>query len=117
MAKILVVDDEMMILELVEEFLKEKNHTVEKVWMGEEVLNKIKEKKPDLILLDIKLGEEDGREILKAIKKYDPALKVVIISGVLDESYIHDAKKLGAVAHIYKPFSLEQLNDIIKRVL
>ena len=117
MPKVLVVDDEWMILDLLGEFLKGEGYEVESALNWSEALAKLESGSPNIVLLDLKLGEEDGRGVLKQIRTKDPKLPVVMMSGIVDEDYWNEVKALGAVEHLVKPFELEQLKVLIENVL
>ena len=84
---------------------------------GQEAIEKYVKQKPDLVLLDLVLVEMDGLDVLRAIKKGDPSAKVIIISAVGQEKYIQEAKALGVLGYIAKPFSPKELIVKIKEIL
>lgn len=81
---------------------------------GKECLEKYELEKPGLVLLDIIMPEVDGMEVLKKIGKI---AKVVVISAVGQEKMIEEAKELGALGYIVKPFDKKPVVDEINRVL
>ena len=70
--------------------------------------------KPDWVLLDIKMPDMDGFDVLKAIKKADSAINVIMITGKDDSESQNTAKELGAVDYIVKPLDLEELHNKIQ---
>jgi len=112
--KILVVDDEQEICNMLKEFLTLKGYVVTAVLNGEEALVKIKEEKPVVVLLDIKMPGMDGIEVLKKIKEIDKQIPVVVmITAVKDEDIARKCMDLGAYDYITKPLSLEYLETVL----
>ena len=107
--KILVVDDEKHIGLLLREFLEDKGFEVEIAMNGEETLKKISTFKPHLTLLDIRLPDTTGIDLLKKIKQISPETEVIMVTGVLDSEIGKDALNLGAADYITKPIDLNYL--------
>lgn len=107
--KVLVVDDEVDTVETLEEFLKIENCTVFKAYDGKEGLKQCVVNQPDLILLDIRLPDEDGIKVLEKMKQADPQVSVVMITGYKDAEKVVEAFRLGALDCILKPFNFEYL--------
>jgi two-component system, OmpR family, alkaline phosphatase synthesis response regulator PhoP len=106
-AKILIVEDEEDILELLEFNLARAGYEVEGVDSGEKALSAIRAHQPDLILLDLMLPGVDGLEVCRAIKR-DPALSgvsVIMVTARGEEADIVKGLELGADDYITKPFS------------
>jgi DNA-binding NtrC family response regulator len=106
---ITVVDDDPDIRELLKRFLGKKGYEVAAVESAEKALAKIKERKPNLVLLDINLSGMDGLTALKKLKEMDKNISVIMISGNKDIALAQEAVKLGATDYIMKPFNLEYL--------
>lgn len=106
-ARILIVEDEEDILELLEFNLARAGYQVEGVDSGEKALSAIKEQQPDLILLDLMLPGVDGLEVCRAVKR-DPDLRdisVIMVTARGEESDIVKGLEMGADDYITKPFS------------
>jgi YesN/AraC family two-component response regulator len=112
-AKILVVDDEPGVLEALYEFLTLKEYEVIKASNGKEALAKVKKERPHLVLLDIKMPEMSGMEVLKKIKEVDPSIGVIMATGFEDMETAQKAMELGAYDYITKPFNLEYLETSV----
>jgi len=119
MSDILVVDDEADIRTLIGDILTDEGHGVRLAWDSETVLNEINRTAPDLIVLDIWLKDSrlDGIDILKKVKRDNPAIPVVIISGHGNIEIAVAAIKQGAYDFIEKPFNIDQLMVVIGRAL
>ncbi len=117
--KILVVDDEPSIREIITFNLEVGGYIVEAAEDGEEAIQKAKECYPDLILLDVMLPDMDGMEVVKALRSNfrTSAIPIILVTAKRD---IHDkvaGMKVGADDYITKPFSREDLLARVKMVL
>jgi DNA-binding response OmpR family regulator len=114
--RVLIVDDEPAICELIFEDLSELGYSCEIAPDGKCALKKIAEDGFDITLLDIRLPEISGIELLKEIKsKYSSA--VIMITAVDDVNTAVESMKLGALDYIVKPFSLDVLNSRVRAAL
>ena len=113
MAKILVVDDEQGVCDMLEKFLKIKGYEVSTALSGEEALTLVKEEKPHIVLLDIRMPEMDGLECLERIKEIDKEIGVIMITAIKQEEVGKKAMELGAYDYITKPLSLQYLQDCL----
>ena len=118
-SKILIVDDEKDICFLISEIIQDEKLITESALNSNEALNKFNIFKPDLIILDVWLGnsELDGIELLKEFKQTNPTIPVIIISGHGTVDMAVEAIKNGAYDFIEKPFSSEKIIILIKRAL
>lgn len=106
---ILVVDDEQDICDVLTIFLKKEGHDTDIAKLGRDVITKLKEKKPSLVFLDIKLPDIDGIEILRKIKEIDREMPVIIITAFRDAERVSSAFRLGAFDCIFKPFDFNYI--------
>ncbi len=116
MTKIMLVDDEPDIRYLMKRKLEREQYEVVEADSGNECLNKIKQEKPDLILLDIMMPGMSGWETLECIKEMEDTAEIlIIIFTVMDITPEAMSKKdeLGFVDYIVKPFDY---NDLLKRI-
>ena len=117
MAKMLIVDDEQEICEFLKDFFDDKGYTVFTAPTGDEALEIVIEKQPDILLLDIMMPGKSGLETLREAKKLQPSLKVIMVSALETTDKIEAAMKLGADNYITKPLSLDYLeNDVRAKV-
>ena len=116
--KLLVVDDEVEIRSIMEEFFQDRYDVVTAV-DGVEAVDRSMTEKPDLILLDLRLPELDGYNVCKRLKTHPQTghIPIVVVSGL---NAIPDKVKgmmYGADEYLTKPVDLQQLDDIVKRIL
>ncbi|MEM1342947.1 MAG: sigma-54 dependent transcriptional regulator [Pseudomonadota bacterium] len=119
MADILIVDDEEDIRELISDLLADEGHTPRTAADADTTFAEIERAVPDLVILDIWLqgSRLDGIEILRAAKRDNPDMPVVIISGHGNVEIAVAAVKQGAYDFIEKPFNIDQLMVVVGRAL
>ena len=119
MGDILVVDDEKDIRELVSDILVDEGYTTRLAANSDEAFGAINVEAPDLIVLDIWLKESklDGIDILKTVRRDNPDIPIVIISGHGNIEIAVAAIKQGAYDFIQKPFNIDQLMVVISRAM
>jgi DNA-binding response OmpR family regulator len=113
MTKILLVDDEIDVCDFMLRFFEERNFEVFSATSGNEAMLIIERDRPDIILLDIRMKDKDGMEILRSIKNINAEAKVVMVTCVNDEREMAKAKDLGASAYITKPLILGDLMEVV----
>lgn len=109
MTKILVVEDDQTIRELVRDFLVEQNYLVETASDGVEAIEITKKHQPDLVILDLSLPKLTGESVCKEIKRLYPQMPVIILTAKNRIDDILGGFKLGADDYISKPFEIEEL--------
>ena len=119
MSKILIIDDEKDICFLISEILVDEKYTAEYATNSSIALNKFTKFKPDLIILDIWLGNSDldGIELLKKFKELNPLIPIIIISGHGTVDLAVNAIKSGAYDFVEKPFNSEKIIIVSKRAI
>jgi DNA-binding response OmpR family regulator len=114
--KILVAEDEMIMLKTIELRLKKDGHEIITCSDGREAIEKIAATNPDLIITDIMMPFASGLEIIEAVKKNDHKhAKIIVLSAMGQENVVLEAFQLGADDFITKPFSLNELSMRVKR--
>jgi PAS domain S-box-containing protein len=115
-ARILVVDDELGPRESLRMLLKPSYqiHTAES---GRAALTLLPEVRPDVVILDIKMPEMDGLEVLRRVKRHDPTIEVVMITAYASLETVKLALTHGAFEYLIKPFSRQDLEDVVRRAL
>lgn len=109
--KVLVIDDDRAILESLELLLDFEGFEVEVKEKGSEVFSLPEEVFPDLILLDMWLSGEDGRDICKKLKAHEATKKTPVIMMSASRGLEHTALEAGANAFIAKPFDIDDILD------
>ena len=115
-AKILVVDDERPIRELLKQILVKEGYEVVTVPDGHAAVAKAKAgDRPNLALLDMRMPGIDGIETMKQLKAICPELDMVMITGYGTKKLALQAMKLGAYDYLEKPFNIQRVRDIIRK--
>ena len=116
---IIVVDDNPDIVNIVKTILEGKGYDVMCAYSGAELFTKLKEKKPDLIILDIMMPEMDGLEVLTRLKGVPEtaSLPVILLTAKVQYEDVLGGYKLGADYYITKPFTSTQLTNGINLLL
>lgn len=110
---VLVVDDEKAVCDMLNKFLTKQGYKVFIALSGMEALKIVKDKHPQVILLDIKMPEMNGLVALQKIKELDKKAGVVMITAVKDEEIGKKCMALGAYDYVTKPFGLEYLENVL----
>ncbi len=113
MLRVLVVDDEPDAVELLQEFLLGKGYEVLTASDGEEALHKLKEERPHLILLDVRMPKMSGLEVLKQIREIDHEAGVIMVTAVHEEETGRQALQMGAFDYLTKPLDLKYLEGVL----
>lgn len=112
-AKILVVDDEILICELLDEFLSMIGYQVTTTTKGQEAISKFEEINPDVVMLDIKMPKITGIEVLRKIKEINSDTIVIMLSAFGDSNIVRESLQIGANYYMEKPIDLEGLKNIL----
>ncbi|MEX0736582.1 MAG: response regulator [Bacteroidota bacterium] len=115
--RILVVDDEDALRTVLSSELEGEGYKVASAADGSEAIEILKKDEFDLILLDIKMPNVDGFEVLKFVKETHPDTKVIMLTGFADLKNAIESKKLGAEDFVSKPYDLVDLLTTVERVL
>lgn len=107
--RVLVVDDERILNEMLQECLKAAGYEVDGAYDGVEGIGLLRFKKYHLILLDIRMPRKDGLEVLKFVKDEYPDIPVIIVTGLASLEEIKETVKIGAYACLKKPFVIEKV--------
>ena len=116
--KILVAEDEPMLLKTIELKLKKEGYEVIATADGRDAIAKIRETEPDMVLTDIMMPYASGLEIVSIVKQPGgKRIPVIILSAMEQEKVVMEAFELGADDYITKPFSLNELVIRVKRLM
>ncbi len=116
-ARILVVDDEIVVCKSVKKILEKRGHKVIPVQTGKAALEIVETDTFDLLVLDVKMPEMDGIEVLENIKERHPDITVLMITGYATVETAVKAIKSGAFDYIPKPFSPDELSIVVDKAL
>lgn len=113
MAKILVVDDEPANVALLDAFLSGKGYQTLTAFNGEEALQRVKEERPQVVLLDIQMPGMNGLEVLQRIREIDREVGVIMVTGLHEEQIGQQALHLGAFDYVTKPVDFRYLENVV----
>lgn len=112
---ILVVDDENMLRRAIRAALESQGHAVSEAATGAQAIERVGRARPDLVLLDLKLGRESGLDVLADLQRAAPGLAVAVITAHASIDSAVDAMRKGAIDYLPKPFTPRQLADLVSR--
>ena len=115
--RVLVIDDDVRILDLFRQFLSQKGLAVTTAECGKEGLMRYAKDPFDLVLLDLRMPDIDGHEVLERIKDQDAQAKVIIMTGHDSLQSVIHAHNLGVMSYLTKPLDLDQLDFFIDQAL
>ena len=111
---ILVIDDEQEACEFIKSFLEARGYIVNAVYNGNDGIVAIKDKKPTLVFLDMRLPDMTGIDVLSKLREDKVTAKIILMTAIDDEKEIEKAKQLGAMGILSKPVQLPKLNEAVK---
>ncbi len=115
--KILFVDDELGILDIVEEYLTRKGYFVDVAGSGYDALERMRESDYDIVFTDMNMPGMDGLGLLAAVKEMRPETEVIIVTGFGTIESAIEALKLGSYDYVQKPIKMERLEILINRII
>jgi len=115
--KLLLVDDEKSFVEVLFKRLSRRNIDVTTAFSGVEGIQALRKVDFDVAVLDLKMGDMDGLEVLKIFKKMYSKIKVIILTGHGTEQAVREGMKSGALAFLSKPCDFEELLSTIKKAI
>src|SRR5512144_1102861 len=117
MSSVLVVDDEQSMREFLEILLQKPGHEVFTASDVKGALARAAQTPLDLVITDLRLGQESGIEILRQVKASSPATEVVMVTAFATTENAIQAMKLGAYDYVLKPFKVEELKLVLAKAL
>ncbi len=116
---IFVVDDEKLIRNTLRDYLTSREFEVVAIDDGYGVLVQCEKSVPDLIISDVRMPELDGITLLKGLKnrQLTREIPVIFMSGYADDEILAEAIKLGAAHFLFKPFSINAIDEVLKKIL
>ncbi|HYL90609.1 MAG TPA: sigma-54 dependent transcriptional regulator, partial [Burkholderiales bacterium] len=115
--RILVVDDEDIVLQSCRRALAAPERTIDTAASGAEALKKVDEGDYEVVLLDIMMPEMDGLEVLQRLKETHPDIEVIMVTGLSQIDSAVRSMKLGAFDYVPKPFDPDELKRVVERAL
>jgi DNA-binding NtrC family response regulator len=116
-ARILIVDDEEIVIRSCLRILSDSIYSVDSVQDGAGALRKVEETDYDLLVLDIMMPKMDGLEVLQQVKERHPDVDVIMVTGLSQIQTAVKAMKLGAFDYLSKPFDPDELKHVVDRAL
>ncbi|MGD9876717.1 sigma-54-dependent transcriptional regulator [Desulfococcus sp.] len=117
MSIILVVDDDDQLRKSFHKLLTEEGYTVLTAASGEACLLEVREKRPDLVILDVQLPGINGLETFKSLNRIDPKLPVIIMTAFGTTETAIEATQMGAFDYVLKPFEIPEMLKIIEKAI
>lgn len=120
MCRILVIEDDRKLRELMCETLTEHEYEVRAARNGVMGLHLLEEAAVDLVISDIFMPEKDGLEVIREIRAVSPDMKIIVVSGggrLGKETYLQAAMSMGANYALGKPFNLQEFIDLVRKAL
>jgi DNA-binding NtrC family response regulator len=115
--KILIIDDEHIMRKSLSDWLERDGYRVDTAVSGEEAMEKCKDTRFDILLVDIKMEGMSGLDVLKQIKESDPDVEIVMITAYGSISTAIEAMKSGAYDYLLKPFDPNELGVLIEKII
>lgn len=116
-ARVLVVDDDLAVRDLVAAMLESGGYPVDVASNGKEALTKLASEGYEVIITDLVMPEQEGIETIKLIRRDYPTVKVIAMSGAFGGDYLRIAEFLGAHGTIAKPLRIQTVLDAVRNVL
>jgi DNA-binding NtrC family response regulator len=112
---IMVVDDEPIVGNRLKRLLEKDGHTVHAFTRGSKAVEAMVNNRYDIVITDLKMGKVDGIMVLEHASSLNPPPRVIVISGLNQQKFSHEASIKGAFAFV-KPFRVEELREVIRKV-
>lgn len=117
LGRLLIVDDEAPVLEVLSEYFTAQGYEVETALSGADALAAVRRRRPDLVLLDIRMPGMDGMEVLRRLQQVDAALAVVMVTANEDLALARETLRIGAFDYVSKPFDFDYLDRVVSAAL
>jgi DNA-binding response OmpR family regulator len=113
LGRILIVDDEQTVRDVLSEYFTEQGYAVGTAESGREALKVLESFRPDLVLLDVRMPGIDGVETLRRLREVAPAVSVIMVTANEDVALARDTLKIGALDYVSKPFDFAYLEQSV----
>lgn len=115
--KILIVDDAALMRNVLKHILTHEGYEVAEAANGEEALRRYAEEQPDLVTMDLVMPDMDGIETVRELKQRDPAVRVIMCSGLDQQAMVMDAIRAGASDCIVEPYRPRRVLEAVHKAL
>lgn len=115
--KILVVDDEEIVLESCRKVLQAEGFEILLADSAQHALESMRDETPALLLVDIKMPEQDGVYLIREVRKDHPDIPIILMTGYTTKETVSEAAQIGVATLIAKPFTPDELVGTVRRVL
>ncbi len=113
MAKVLIIDDDEMVLALMQNILQDEGYSVLTTADGPQGISIYKEQRPDIVLLDLGLPSMNGLEVLRKLRSFDLGARIIVVTGLGTSDSAEVALRYGAWDFVHKPINYA---DFLKRI-
>lgn len=113
--EVLVLDDEQIVCERLKDYLEKKDISVETYTESQKALERLTEKKFDVIITDIKMQGPSGIDVLVTVQKESYSSEVILITGYGSLETIRQAEYVGAFEYVQKPFQMSKIYNLVKK--
>jgi two-component system response regulator (stage 0 sporulation protein F) len=111
--RLLIVDDETPVREVLSEYFGDQGYAVQTAADGNEALAAIGRQRPDVVLADIRMPGMDGVELLRRLRDLDSGLAVIMVTAVEDLDLVRETLRIGAFDYVAKPFDFKALDQVV----
>jgi len=111
---LLLIDDEPQVVDLLRDYFEEQGYSVMSALNGRDALVLASLTRPDAVLLDIRMPQMQGPDVLRELHRIDDSITVVMLSGTDDETLARELLKAGAFDYVRKPFLFDNLDTIVR---
>ncbi|MGO4371264.1 response regulator [Paenibacillus sp. MCAF20] len=118
--RVLIVDDEVVIRKGIVKLLENFGRTItetDEARNGEEALQRLIDKRPDMIITDIQMPVMNGLELIARVRESNPELEIIVLSGYAEFEYVQQALRYQVTDYLLKPVTQERLDEVISKVL
>ena len=117
MAHVLIVDDDDFVCRSIGMLVEAEGHSIDRVQTGVAAKALLESRNFDLLLTDIRMSPMDGLQLIKAAHEAKPDMPIVVVSALTSDRIVDEARKLGAVEYVKKPFRIDDILNAIDRAL
>lgn len=117
MARIMIVDDEPVIIDTITMLIRRMGHSPISARKGEQAITTFRKERPHIMILDLGLPDISGLDVLKRIREFHPDTPIVILTGDNTENLEREARSLGVWDFVLKGSNLGPLKEIIERLM